>query len=126
MTFEADYIDLRDNLVEVQIAEFGKPATLTQPGPTTGPDYDPIPGTPVVTPVTVMELGPPGSSMAAMNQPGTNLRHDDLRFMMSTDGDPVPTLDGTLTVDGSVLQIVGIVANRTGPVTMFWKVRCAR
>ena len=121
-----DYEEIRDSVVIPSVAEFGKDAVLTQPGPTTGPDYDPVQGVPVDYPVKVLELGPPGSSMATMNQPGTNLRHDDLRFMMSTDGDPQPTLEGTLTVDGSVLQIVGLVANRTGPTTMFWKVRCAR
>jgi len=121
-----DYEEIRDDVVIPSVVEFGKSAVLTEPGPTTGPDYDPTPGTPVEYQVKVMELGLPGSAMAYVNMEGTNLRHDDIVFLMSMEGDPQPTLDGMLTVNGVKMQIVGLHPLRTGPTTVFWKIRCAR
>ena len=121
-----DYESIRDSVVIPQIANFGKLATLTQPGPTTGPDYDPIPGTPVIIPVTVLELGPPGSQSSVGAEPGTLVRFDDRRFMMSTDGDPDPDLTGTLTINGKILQVVSLDPNQPGSTIMFWRLRCRK
>ncbi len=121
-----DYPGIRDSVVIPQLANFGKAATLTQPGPTTGPDFDPIPGTPVVIPVTVLELSPPGSQSSVGAVPGTVIRFDDRRFMMSTDGDPVADLNGTLTVGGKILQVVSLDPNQPGSTILFWRVRCRK
>jgi hypothetical protein len=121
-----DYESIRDSVVIPKIAEFGKSAVLTQPGPTTGDDWDPVQGTPVTYNVKVLELGPPGSNMSAEYAPDSMLRYDDRRFLMSTDNDPAPDLNGVLSVGGEDLQIVGLVANQSGPVVMFWRVRCRK
>ena len=121
-----DYESIRDSVVIPQIANFGKAATLTQPGPTTGPDFDPTPGTPVVIPVTVLELSPPGSQMSIGSEPGSLVRFDDRRFMMSTDGDPDPNLNGTLTIAGKELQIVSLDPNQPGSTIIFWRIRCRK
>lgn len=121
-----DYDSIRDDVVIVQLRNFGKAATLTQPGPTTGPEYDPTPGTPIETAVTVLELGPPGSQDTIGNEPHSLVRADDRRFMMSPEGDPVPDLNGTLTIGGKILQIVSMTANQPGSTVMFWRVRCRK
>ena len=124
MTF--DYVSIRDDTVIPQIANFGKDATLTQPGPTTGPDYDPTPGTPGVFHVKVLEQSPPGSSMSQENLAGTLMRFDDRRFMMSTKNNPTPDLNGTLAIGAETLQVVSLDPFQPGPVIVFWRVRCRK
>jgi hypothetical protein len=121
-----DYESIRDSVVKPKIIEFGKDAILTQPGTPTGPDYDPTPGTPIVTPVKVLELSPPGSQSSVGAEPGSLIRFDDRRFMMSTEGDPAPDLNGTLTVSGKILQVVSLDPNQPGPIKLFWRVRCRK
>jgi hypothetical protein len=121
-----DYDTIRDSVVIPQIANFGKSATLTQPGIPTGPEWDPTPGTPVVYPITVLETGPPGSGFTIMYEPGSVVRIDDRWFMMSVDGDPDPDLNGVLTIDGVDLQVLSLNPVQPGPVIMFWRVRCKK
>jgi hypothetical protein len=121
-----DYEAIRDSVVIPQIANFGKPATLTQPGIPTGPEYDPTPGTPVVYPITVLETGPPGSGFTIMNESGSLVRSDDRWFMMSVDGDPAPNLNGVLTINSVDLQVISLNPVQPGSTIMFWRVRCKK
>jgi len=116
-----DYEDIRDNIVEPALAEFGKAATLTQPGVPTGPDYDPIPGTPVVYSVTVMD-----KSFSFAESLGGLVREDDRKFMMSTVGDPDPDLKGTMTIGSTTYQVVSITPKSPGATVMFWYVHCRK
>ena len=117
-----DYEEIRDEIVEPALDEFGyTDATLTQPGPTTGPDYDPTPGTPTVYPVSVLNVG------FSFSESSSGLvREDDLKFMMSTKDDPDPDLKGTLTVDAVTYQVVKITPKSPGPTVLFWYVHCRK
>lgn len=116
-----DYESLKLEMVEPLIAEFGKTVTLTQPGTTTGPDYDPTPGVPVENTVTVVEV-----KIKQEHIDGTLIQQGDRMFLVSTQNAPDPSLDDTMTVDGVLLQVIAINPLKPGPVTMLWKVQCRK
>jgi len=119
MTF--DYTSLRDGTVEPLIAQFGKAATLTQPGVATGPEYDPTPGTPTVYAVTVVE-----TRFSMADKAGTLVQEDDRMFLMSTANDPVTDLKGALTLGGDTLQVINLEPLKPGLVVMLWRVHCRK
>lgn len=119
MTF--DYTSLRDDTVEPLIAQFGKAATLTQPGTSTGPEYDPTPGTPTEYAVTVVE-----SRFSMADKAGTLVQEDDRMFLMSTANDPAPSLKGTMTVGSDTLQVVNLEPVKPGSIAMLWRVHCRK
>ena len=116
-----DYENIRDTVAIPQIAAFGRNATLTQPGVPTGPDYDPTPGTPTVLAVKVVT-----KRFSAYEKQGTLVQENDVRFIMSTDGDPDPTLKGTLTIDGEVFQVVDLDPLSPGSVVVLWYIHCRK
>jgi hypothetical protein len=116
-----DYEKIRDTVAEPQIAAFGRDATLTQPGTPTGPDYDPTPGTPIVFPVKVVT-----KRFSMYEKQGALVQENDVRFLMSTDGDPAPDLKGTLTVGSDILQVVDLEALSPGSVSVLWYVHCRK
>ena len=119
MTF--DYASLRDNTVEPLITQFGKAATLTQPGTPTGPEYDPTPGTPIEYAATVLE-----KNFTLHDKSGGLVQEDDRKFIMSTSGDPAPSLKGTLTIGGTTLQVVSLEPLQPGAIVMLWRVHCRK
>ena len=116
-----DYLDIRDNIVEPALAEFGKAATLTQPGVATGPDYDPIPGAPIVYPVILLD-----KNFSFADRAGGLVREDDRKFMMSTADDPDPDLKGTLTIGSTIYQVTKIEPKSPGATVLFWYVYCRK
>ena len=119
MTF--DYTSIRDGVVEPQLAAFGKDATLTQPGVATGPEYDPTPGTPTEYPSRVLEI-----DFTVKDKTGGLVQEDDIKFMLSTAGDPLPDLKGTLAIGSTTWQVVKLKPKSPGPVTLFWYVHCRK
>lgn len=119
MTF--DYAGLRDDVVAPTLAEFGKSATLKQPGVATGDEWDPIPGTPTDYAVKVLEL-----SFTMADRAGSLVQEDDRRFLMSTDNDPDPDLKGTLIIGSDTLQVVNLEPLQPGSVVMLWRVHCRK
>lgn len=116
-----DYADLRDNVVKPQIEKFGQSATLTQPGTPTGPEWDPVPGTPTAYSVKVLKIG-----FTVADRSRTLVREDDLKFMMSTEGDPLPDLKGTLTVGANVYQVYKMEPVGPGAIVLFWNIYCRK
>jgi hypothetical protein len=116
-----NYAKLRDNTVEPMLTRFGKAATLTQPGTSTGDEWDPTPGTPTEYAVTVVE-----TSFTSQEKAGGLVREDDRKFIMSTAGDPDPSLNGTLTVGSTTLQIVNVTPLQPGAVVMMYTLHCRK
>ena len=119
MTF--DYVAIRDNVVEPQIANFGKDATLRQPGVTTGPEWDPVPGTPTDYPAKVLEI-----DFTVSDKAGGLVQEDDIKFMMSTEGDPLPDLKGTLIIGSVTYQVVKLKPKSPGATILFYRVHCRK
>jgi len=119
MTF--DYASIRDNVAEPQIANFGQAATLSQPGATTGDDWDPTPGTPTTYSVKVLK-----TSFSFSDRTGTLVREDDFKFIMSTDNDPAPDLKGTLTIGSNVYQVYKLEPLKPGAIVVLWYVYCRK
>lgn len=119
MTF--DYTSLRDDVVEPLLEEFGRAATLTQPGTSTGDEWDPTPGTPTEYAVTVLK-----TSFTVQERAGTLVQEDDRIYMMSTEDDPDPDLNGTLTIGSDTLQVVRISPKQPGTIIMFYRVHCRK
>ena len=116
-----DYEGLRDDVVEGVLTEFGLPATLTQPGASTGDAWDPTPGTPTTYAVTVLN-----KQWTAADRSGGLVREDDRKFMLSTTGNPVPGLNGTLTVGSDVLQVIAMTPVGPGATVLFWNMHCRK
>ena len=116
-----NYTGLRDNTAEKLLARFGKTATLNTPGgagadpwdpPVAGTDYD----------ITVV-----GPDYKLNNRELTTIEEAALKFIVSTDGATVPpALNCTITLDGSVFQIVGVDPLQPGSVTMLYTVYCRK
>ena len=119
MTF--DYEAIRDDVVEVQLTEFGRAATLTQPGTPTGDEWDPTPGVPTAYAATVLSV-----SFTRADRAGTLVEENDQKFMLSTAGDPLPDLKGTLTVGAVVYQVIKLEPKSPGATVLFWYVHCRK
>lgn len=116
-----DYTDLRDNDIEPLLAEFGKPATLRQPGTPTGDEWDPTPGAPTDYAVTVLE-----GRFSAQEKAGGLVQEDDRKFIMSTAGDPDPSLKGVLIIGGVTLQVVNMEPVQPGSVALLHRLHCRK
>lgn len=116
-----DYEAIRDGVVEPALVEFGQDATLTQPGASTGPEYDPTPGTPVDYDVKVLK-----TVFTVADKTGGLVQEDDLKFMLSTEGDPLPDLKGTLTVGGVLYQVTKLEPKGPAATILFWYVWCRK
>lgn len=119
MTF--NYARLRDRVAEPQLAKFGRAATLTQPGTPTGDEWNPTTGTATTLAVTVLQ-----TDFTYAERQGTLVQENDVMYLMSTDGDPVPTLADTLTVDSIPMQIIKIKPVSPGAVVVLWRVHCRK
>lgn len=119
MTF--DYESIRDNVVEPQLANFGKEALLTQPGTPTGDEWDPTPGTPVEYPSRVLEV-----DFTVTDRTGTLVKEKDIKFMLSTANSPSPDLGGTLLVGDDTFQVISLKPKRPGSTLLFWYVHCRK
>lgn len=116
-----DYESLKLNTVEPLIERFGKTVTLTQPGASTGPAYDPTPGVPTNNPGKAVEV-----KIKQEHIDGTLIQQGDRMFLVSTQGVPEPALDNTMMVDGVTLQVIAINPLKPGDVTMLWKIQCRK
>ena len=117
----AFYTDLRDNVVAPAIKEFGQNATLTQPGVSTGPEYDPTPGNPTAYPVKVLP-----TSLTVADKAGTLVQENDSKFMLSMEGDPQPDLKGTLTVGAIIYQVTKLEPKEWDGTVVFYYVYCRK
>ena len=107
-----NYTALRDNTAQPLIDRFGKDGVITAQT-STGPDWNPVPGVPLETPVRLVQ-----TEFSAEDRAGTLVQDNDLLFIVSAQGNPVIALANTLTVDGQVYQIVRVMPKAPGPVTM--------
>jgi len=115
-----DYASLRDNTVVPLMTRFGKAGTITTPtGAPTDP-WEPATGS-TDTAVTVVEVNP-----TAEDRDGTIIQENDVMFLVSPEGDPALDLAQTLTVEGVVYRVVGIMPVRPGPVLVLWKAHCRK
>lgn len=96
------------------ISEFGKSATLIKPGTPTGPDYDPQPGTPVESSITLVEV-----DWKQMYRSETLVQTGDKFWLVSAEGSE-PTLEDKISLDSIEYQLVNIEPLKPGPTLMMY------
>ena len=104
-------------LAERLLARYGKTGTLSQPGATTGPAWDPTPGTPVPTPVDCVEL-----RASIGNQEPSVASRGSRRILVSTSAGVTPAKGNKLTVDGITHTIETVDPLNLGGVTLLFEV----
>lgn len=102
------------------IESFGKSATLIKPGTATGPDYDPQPGEPVESSITLVEV-----DWKQMYRSETLVQTGDKFWLVSADGDE-PTLEDKISLSGTEYQLVNIEPLKPGPTLMMYTVHARR
>lgn len=127
-----NYTRLRDNVVQKQIKDKGKLATLLSPGPDTSgqPAWDPEPGPPVEQEAWVVQttlkkedVGAPGRAEGKYG----NVQATDSAFLVSPEGVLAdPELVDRMRLDGKVFQVIKVMPLKPGPVTMLWKLFARR
>ena len=114
-----DYVNLRDNVAEKLIAQFGDVGHLLLPGESVGEDYESRLNNDSECPVAYVR-----TKFAKAENNGTLVEKNDVMFLVSTEG--VITFDPKLAdrflVDNIEYQIVRIDPLKPGPVVMLWKV----
>lgn len=118
--FTARYNNLKTNVVEKQLADKGKTATLSVPGGTPPEPWLPPPSATDYS-VTVLQV-----ELTKRDRTGTVIENADIKLLMSTDGGAVPALDCKITVDGSKYSIVHVEPLKPGSVTMLYYVYCGK
>lgn len=120
-----DYTSIRDNVVQVQIKDKGKLATLLGPGVATSgqPAWDPQPGADVEQPVWIVE-----TELKARDVDGTVVQITDTMFLASPEGVITiePELATRLLLDGRKWQVVQVKRIKPGGTLMAWKVIARR
>lgn len=101
--------------VAAALADVGFTTTLTRPGPTTGPEWAPVPGTPQTFTVTLMQ-----DTITLGMIDGSVVRAGDKLVMMAANG-VVPTTADTITL-GSVMQVIRVEPFAPGGVDLFYEV----
>lgn len=101
--------------VAAALADVGFTATLTRLGPTTGPEWAPVPGTPQTFTVTLMQ-----DTITLGMIDGSTVRAGDNLVMMAANG-VVPTTADTITL-GSVMQVIRVEPFAPGGVDLFYEV----
>lgn len=119
MTF--NYAGLRDRVVEPKIANFGRAATLKQPGAAAGDAWNPTNGTPTEYAVQVLS-----TKFTYTERQGSLVEENDQMFLMSTDNDPDPGLNGVLVVGSTTYQVIKLTPLSPGAVTLLWRVHCRK
>ena len=113
-----DYATLRDQVVEPQLADKGKPGHISVNVPATGAPYDSQIGTPVLHPVTLIT-----KQFTKADNRGTLVEAGDVLYMVSTEGVAInPELADRIIVNGITYQIVRIDPSETGPTVMYWDI----
>lgn len=121
MTTAFNYGRIRDNTAEPLIARFGRTATLTKPGSTTGDAWDPTPGTPAAYTITVVN-----KRINIRDRDGTYIQESDRLFMVSTDLAVTPAMGDTITVGSDTYQVVDITPLEPGSTALLWYVLCRK
>lgn len=119
-----NYTNLRDNTAERLIRENGRTATLITPGTPSGPAWNPVPGTPVETPIRIVELSMGGQARFIESlRPDTLVKSTDKIVMVSTETGAVPAIGMQVRddLDSAIYQVVAVSPSTPGPITMFWK-----
>ena len=117
-----DYPNLRDNLVEPQLADKGKPGILYVNDPSTGEPYESQIGSETAHPVTVLQTG-----FKKENNRGTLIEMGDVMFLVSTEGVTVdPELAHRIKVNSIIYQVVRIDPLYPGSTIMFWEVHARK
>ena len=115
-----DFAGLRDNTAIPLLAKFGKTATLTVPGGTPANPWEPPPDATDYS-VTVVQ-----TELTKRDRTGTVIEDAEIKFLMSTDGDPAPALNCTLTVGSDEYSLVHVEPLEPGAVKMMWYVWCKK
>jgi len=97
------------------IAQYGKSATLETEGAATGPEWDPQPGAPVLTPITVVETG-----YSLTNRNETLIQSGD--WVGIADSAVAIKQGAVLLVDGRRLQVVEVQAINPGGTVLLYEV----
>jgi len=90
--------------------------TYTITGPDTGPEWAPIPGAPVTYALDATVQG-----VGDMYRNSTLIRESDLLVTCAVFG-AEPVVQGTLSIDGAVMQIVQVKALPAAGTTVAWQV----
>ncbi len=101
--------------VDAGLSEVGTPATLIQPGASTGPEYDPTPGTPVETTGTAVI-----SKFRRSEIDGTLIQTGDLKILLTAQGMPKPSTVDRLRIDGVEYAIVNVESVQPGAVPVLY------
>lgn len=109
----AFYTNLRATATRL-IGQYGKTATLTKPGATTGPEWDPTPGTPTDYTVNLVELG-----YSLTNRDATLIERGDKMLLIEAEVEPV--LEDTITVDGGVLRLIDVQPLNPGGTVLLYE-----
>ena len=98
------------------MAKFSQGQVVYTITPTTGPDWNPTPGTPVSYPLDATVQG-----VAKEYVDGTLILATDLQVTCAVFA-VEPTLAGTITIDGKVCQIVRVDKVPGAGVTIAWRI----
>lgn len=115
-----NYAGLRDNTAKPLLARFGKTAILTVAGGDPAEPWLPPPDDTEYS-VTVVQ-----TELTKQNRAGTVIAEANAKFLMSTDGDPDPTLATQLTVGSDEYSVVHAEPLEPGDVKMMWFVWCKK
>ena len=96
------------------IKQFGKSATLETLGPATGPEWNPTPGTPVLTPIKVVETG-----YSLTNRNETLIQAGD--WVGIADSAVAIVQGAVLLVGGRRLQVVEVQAISPGETVLLYE-----
>ena len=92
--------------------------TYTITGPYTGPEWAPIPGAPVTYTLDATVQG-----VGDMYRNSTLIRESDLLVTCAVFG-AEPVLQGTISIDGAVMQIVQVKALPAAGTVVAWQIVC--
>lgn len=97
------------------IKQFGKAASLETEGAPTGPEWDPQPGAPVLTPITVVETG-----YSLTNRNETLIQSGD--WVGIADSAVAIVQGAALLIGGRRLQVVEVQAINPGGTVLLYEV----
>ena len=117
-----DYESIKVSVAERLIRENGKPAYIINPGATTGPEWDPQPGTPTRELVYFVETR---YSMTDRN--ATLVQVGDKMGLISTETGIVPEKSRSkIEIDGIIYQLLDVSPLNPGGVVMLYKIHARK
>jgi hypothetical protein len=123
MTF--DYEEIRTDVVEPLIREFGREGTLLSQGVPTGPVWDPMPGPDIEAPLVVMELLIMDGQVRIIEslRQNTAVQQSDKTMLVSTETGSVPKVGDRFrdSKDDVTYTIIVVSPLNPGNTTLLYK-----